>query len=119
MKITIETKVAASIAETWRAFNHPADIMQWDAADEWHTTWAANDLQVGGQLLLRLEANAGGLSFDFAATYTQIELNRLIEFRADDDRMVRLAFIETATGVTLRQTFDAASKQPADQQRAE
>jgi hypothetical protein len=33
--------------------------------------------------------------------------------------MVRLEFIETDTGVTLRQTFDADSKHPEDQQRSD
>src|SRR3954447_19432981 len=121
MKITIETHVAAPIADVWRAFNNPDDIVRWDASDDWHTTWASNDLKVGGKLLLRIEANDGGsgMGFDFAATYTQIEPNRLIELREDDDRMARLEFIETDTGVTLRQTFDADSKLPEDQQRAD
>ena len=119
MKITIETHVAAPIADTWRAFNAPDDIVQWDASDDWHTTWASNDLQVDGKLLLRIEATDGSTGFDFAATYTQIELNRLIVFRDDDDRMVCLEFIETDTGVAIRQTFDAESKVPEDQQRSE
>jgi uncharacterized protein YndB with AHSA1/START domain len=119
MKITIETNVAAPIDYVWRAFNNPDDIVQWDASDDWHTTWASNDLKVGGKLLLRIEANNGGMGLDFAATYTQIELNRLIEFREDDDRMARLEFIETDTGVTIRQTFDAESTHPEDQQRSE
>ena len=119
MKITIETNVAASIADAWRAFNNPDDIVRWDASDDWHTTGASNDLKVGGKLLLRIEATDGGMGFDFAATYTQIELHRLIEFREDDDRMVRLEFIETDTGVTIRQTFDAESKHPKDKQHSE
>ncbi|MHC8300341.1 SRPBCC domain-containing protein [Pseudomonas sp. ZS1P83] len=119
MKINIETSVAASIADTWQAFNNPEDIVQWDASDDWHTTRASNDLKVGGKLLLRIEANDGGLGFDFAATYTQIKLNRLIEFRDDDGRVVRLDFVESDKGVTIRQTFDAESTQPEDQQRKE
>lgn len=111
MEITIETNVSAPIADVWRAFNNPGDIVQWDAADDWHTTWAWNDLKVGGKLLQRMEATNDDTGFDVAATYTQIELNRLIEFRMDDgrvvDRTVRLEFIETDTGVTIRQTFDA------------
>ncbi|WP_283188426.1 SRPBCC domain-containing protein [Pseudomonas sp. PMCC200344] len=119
MKINIETSVAAPIADTWQAFNNPEDIVQWDASDDWHTTRASNDLKVGGKLLLRIEANEGGLGFDFAATYTQIELNRLIEFRDDDGRVVRLDFVESDKGVTIRQTFDAESTQTEDQQRKE
>jgi len=119
MKITIETNVAAPIADVWRAFNNPDDIVHWDASDDWHTTWASNDLKLGGKLLLRIEPNDGGKGFDFAAIYTQVELNRLIEFREDDDRMVHMEFIETDTGVILRQTFDAEPKHPEDKQRSE
>ena len=119
MKITVETNVAAPIADVWRAFNNADDIVQWDASDDWRTTWASNDLTVGGKLLLRIEVNDGDMGFDFAATYTRIELNRLIEFRENDDRIVRLDFIETDTGTTIRQTFDAESEHPEDQQRSE
>jgi uncharacterized protein YndB with AHSA1/START domain len=118
-KITIETKVAVPIADAWRAFNDPDDILQWDASDDWRTTWVSNDLEVGGKLLLRIEANGGGMASDFVAIYTQIEANRLIEFRADDDCMVRLEFVETDAGVTIRQTFDAESTRSEDQQRSE
>ncbi len=119
MKITIETNVAAPIVHVWRAFNDPDDIVQWDASDDWHTTWASNDLKVGGKLLLRIEASNGGMGLDFAATYTQIELNRLIEYREDNDRIARLEFIQTDTGVIIVQTFDAESTVPEDQQRSE
>ena len=119
MKITIETNIAAPIEDVWRAFNNPDDILQWDASDDWHTTWASNDLKVGGKLLLRIEPNDGGIGFDFAATYTQIELKRLIKFRDDDDRMARMEFIETDTGVTIRQTFDAELTHTEEYQRAD
>lgn len=123
MKITIETNVAAPIAHVWQAFNNPDDILQWDTSDDWYTTWASNDLKIGGKLLQRMETTDGGTGFDVAATYTQIKPNRLIEFQMDDgrivDRMVRLEFIETGTGVTIRQTFAAEPEQPEDQQRSE
>lgn len=101
MKIIIETKVAVLIVDVWRAFSNPDDIVQSDATDDWQTTRASNDLKIGGKLLLCIEAKNGGMGFDFAATYTQIELNRLIEFRENDGRMVRLGFIETDIGVTI------------------
>ncbi len=45
-KITIETNVAATIADVWRAFNEPDDIVEWDAAEDWYTPRASNDLIV-------------------------------------------------------------------------
>ncbi len=45
MKITTEALIDSPIETVWRAFNDPADIVQWDASDDWRTTWASNDLQ--------------------------------------------------------------------------
>ena len=119
MKITIETDVAAPIDEVWRAFNDPDDIVQWDAGDGWRAVWATNDLQVGGRLLLRIDNWLAETQTDFAATYTRIEINKLIEFREDGGRMVRVEFTEKEGGVTLRQSFDADAETPAEFQRAE
>lgn len=40
----------------------------------------------------------------------------LIEWRTDD-RYVRVEFIQTGTGVIVRQTFDAEATPPVDEQR--
>ncbi|MDN5788895.1 SRPBCC domain-containing protein [Pseudorhodobacter sp.] len=120
MKIIAETKIPAPINVVWRAFNDPDDILQWDTSDEWHTIKASNDLKVGGLLELRIEAIDGKSGFDFAATYTRIELNRLIEWRQmDDDRLIRVEFSENGAGTVVRQTFNADPKIPSDEERAD
>jgi uncharacterized protein YndB with AHSA1/START domain len=120
MKIVTETRIPAPIDVVWRAFNDPDDILQWDACDEWHTITASNDLKVGGLLELRIEAKVGKSSFDFVAIYTQVEANRLIEWRQmDDDRLVRVDFSENGTGTIVRQTFDADPTIPSDEERAD
>ena len=123
MKITVETIVVAPIADVWRAFNEPEDILRWDANDDWYTTGASNDLRVGGKLSLRIESSEGDPGFDVEATYTQVDPNQLIECLMDDgrlaDRIVLVEFFETDTGVTVRQTFDAESTLPAAPQRSD
>ncbi len=119
MKITVETQVAAPIDEVWRAFNDPNDIVQWNAGDEWNTVSASNDLRVGGRLLLRIENWLAETTTDLAATYTQVELNKLIEFREEGGRRVRMEFVETEHGVTIRQSFDAEPESSEASQRAE
>lgn len=117
MKIIIDTDIAAPIDGVWRAFNDPHDILQWDASADWQTTRATNDLRVGGQLELRIDAKYGGPGLDFAATYMRVEPQRLIEWRVDDGQHVRVEFIETSTGVTVRQTFDADDTASVEDQR--
>jgi len=117
MKLTAETTIDAPIGIVWRTFNDPADILKWDQSDDWQTTEVWNDLRVGGNLKLRLEPKEAGASFDFVATYTVIEPMRLIEWRTDDDRVVRVAFGETDAGVVVHQTFDAEPNTALDEQR--
>src|SRR3569832_1912017 len=85
MKITVETIVAAPIAEVWRAYTTPEDIKQWNAAsDDWHTPAATVDLRVGGTFSSRMEAKDGSMCFAFAGTYTNIVQHTLIEYSFGD-----------------------------------
>jgi uncharacterized protein YndB with AHSA1/START domain len=117
MKITVETTVAAPVAEVWRAWTTPADIKQWNAAsDDWHTTKAAVDLRVGGEFTSRMEAKDGSMGFDFAGTYTKIVAHKLLE--ADfGGRALAVEFITGPTGVLVRETFDAETTHPVEAQR--
>ena len=107
MKIAVETKVQAPVAEVWRAYTTPDDITQWNAASpDWHTTRAAVDLREGGAFSSRMEAKDGSMGFDFAGTYTRIIPNELIEY-AFGDRKARVDFSPDADGVTVKVEFDA------------
>ncbi len=118
VKITVEALAKADAQTVWNAWNNPADIMQWNAAsDDWHTTTSTVDLRVGGRMSSRMEAKDGSMGFDFAATYTIVEPPRLLVFKLDDDREVRVEFIEQDGGVLVRETFDAESENDADMQR--
>jgi len=118
MQITVEATIDAPIEAVWRAWTTPEDITQWNAAsDDWHTTRASVDLRVGGAFLSRMEAKDGSAGFDFAGTYTRVVEHELIEC-AFGDRALRVEFIAGTRGVTVRETFDAESTHPIDQQRA-
>lgn len=116
-KITIEATVAAPVEKVWEAWTTPDDIKQWNAAsDDWHTTKANVDLRVGGEFSSRMEAKDGSMGFDFAGTYTRIVPLRLIEC-AFGDRALLVEFNAGENGVTVRETFDAESTHPVEQQR--
>ena len=117
MQITVETIVAAPIAEVWRAYTTPADIKQWNAASaDWHTTAATVDLRVGGVFSSRMEAKDGSFGFDFAGTYTNIVPHKLIEY-AFGDRVAKVEFGQTAAGVSVKVSFDAETTHSIEQQR--
>ena len=118
MQVTVETTVAAPIAEVWRAYTTPADIVLWNAAsDDWHTTTASVDLREGGAFASRMEAKNGSEGFDFAGTYTRVEPLRCIEY-AFGDRQARVDFDETADGVRVRVAFDPETTYPVEYQLA-
>jgi len=117
MKITIETTVNAPVEDVWRAWTTPDDIKQWNTASEdWHTTRASVDLRVGGSFSSRMEAKDGSMGFDFAGTYTKVVANELIECWFGE-RTLRVEFSAGASGVTVRETFDAESTHSVEQQR--
>ncbi|HEX2546228.1 MAG TPA: SRPBCC family protein [Ramlibacter sp.] len=117
MKITVETVVRAPLEEVWRAWTTPADIEQWNAASaDWHTTKASVDLREGGTFSSRMEAKDGSMGFDFAGTYKRIVPQQLLEC-AFGDRELRVEFVPGADGVTVRETFDAETTFPVEQQR--
>lgn len=118
MKITVEALVRAKLHQVWDAWNSPADIMQWNAAQEdWHTTRSTVDLREGGTFHSRMEAKDGSAGFDFEGTYTRVVPGKTIEYRMSDGREVTVEFIERAGAVLVRETFDAETENPPEFQR--
>ena len=119
MKITIETVANADLNTVWDAWNDPADIKEWNTAQEdWHTTHSAVDLREGGKFLSRMEAKDGSAGFDFEGTYTRVVPRKVIEYRMADGREVQNEFTETGGGVHVRVSFDAETENSPELQRA-
>ncbi|MBI2862635.1 MAG: SRPBCC family protein [Chloroflexi bacterium] len=118
MKITVETVVKAQMNKVWDAWNNPADIKQWNSAqDDRHTTKSTVDLREGGKFLSRMEAKDGSVGFDFEGTYTRVVPNKAIEYRMSDGREVQVEFVERADGVLVKETFDAETENTPELQR--
>lgn len=100
-------------------WNNPADIKQWNAAqDDGHTTKSPVDLREGGKISSRMEAKDGSVGFDFEGTYTRIVPNEVIEYRMSGGRECKVEFAERRGRVLVRETFDAESENSPDMQRA-
>jgi uncharacterized protein YndB with AHSA1/START domain len=110
MKITVEKVVRAGLVPVWDAWNTPADIKQWNSAqDDWHTTNSSVDLREGGKFSSRMESKDGSEGFDFEGTFTRVVPRQAIEYQVE--------FVERADGVLVKETFDAESENPAELQR--
>lgn len=118
MKITVETVVRGNLDNVWDSWNNPADIKQWNSAqDDWHTTQSAVDLREGGKFTSRMEAKDGSEGFDFEGTYTRVVPQKTIEYRMSDGREVKVEFVERADGVVVKETFDTENENPPEVQR--
>ncbi|TDM08883.1 MAG: hypothetical protein C4K60_05805 [Ideonella sp. MAG2] len=118
MKITVSTAVQAPLAEVWRAYTTPEDIMRWNTASpDWHTTSATVDLRVGGKFCSRMEAKDGSFGFDFEGVYTRVEPCQRIEY-AFGERSAVVTFEEAAHGVTVTVTFEGETTHSEEQQRS-
>jgi uncharacterized protein YndB with AHSA1/START domain len=118
-KVKVETVVNAPLEMVWNAWNTPADIKQWNTAqDDWHTTRSTVDLREGGKFVSRMEAKDGSEGFDFEGTYTRIVPHKSIEYRMSDGREVKVEFTDQAGGVQVTETFDPESENPAELQRS-
>ncbi|WP_165311474.1 SRPBCC family protein [Vibrio ziniensis] len=116
MKIHISATVNAPKDKVWQAYTTPEDIVQWNAAsDDWHTTEASVDLRVGGQFCSRMEAKDGSFGFDFAGTYTNVEVGHLIEYEFGG-RTAQVVFADEATGTRIDIKFDPEDENPIDMQ---
>lgn len=117
-KVTVETVVNAPVEKVWDLWTEPKHIVHWNFASiDWHTTYAENDLRVGGKFLTRMEAKDGSSGFDFAGTYNSIELYKFIEYSMTDGRRVRVTFDMKAAGTRVTEIFETESSNSVEMQQ--
>lgn len=117
-KITVEATVDAPVAKVWKAWNAPADIMQWNTADpSWHCPSSENDLRVGGKFKNRMEAKDGSFGFDFEGTYDTVEPHKEITYTMSDGRTATTLFAEQNGKTNVATTFDAETENDPEFQK--
>lgn len=118
IQITVQTRVQGSLEQVWNCWTKPIHIMHWNqASDDWQTSFAVNDLRVGGRFCSRMEARDGSFGFDFEGEYEAVEYGKRIAYRMDDDRRVELRFEEKDGEVIITETFDAEKTNPLEMQK--
>ncbi|HYG02620.1 MAG TPA: SRPBCC family protein [Chryseosolibacter sp.] len=118
-QITVEATVNAPVSKVWNYFTEPAHIMKWCyASDDWHAPYAENDVRDGGKFKTTMAAKDGSMQFDFAGIYDKVEDQRLITYRLEDGRQVRIEFSFAKEGTIIRETFDPENVFSVDMQRA-
>ncbi len=117
-KITVETIVNAPVKKVWEYWSTPAHIKQWTfASSDWHAPVALNDLRIDGKFKTRMEAKDGSFGFDFEGVYTNVEYQRLIEYKLGDEREVKVEFIDNGNQTHIVETFDPENQNPREMQQ--
>ena len=117
--ITVETIIQAPVAQVWKSWTNPEDILHWNnASDDWHTTKAENDLRPGGKFLSRMEAKDGSFGFDFWGIHDQIIENQLIASTLGDERKLTVSFQSLGNKTKIVEVFEAETTNPIEMQRA-
>ena len=117
-KITVENVINAPRDQVWKFWTRPEHIVKWNhASDDWHTTFAENDLRNGGKFLSRMEAKDGSFGFDFEGVYENVETNEVIEYIMTDARKVKITFISRGNSTKIMETFDAEDTNPIEMQK--
>ena len=105
--ITVQARIKASIEKAWEFWTLPEHIVKWNnASDDWHRTYAENDLKVGGKFKCTMASKDGSMSFDFEGIYTHFVNLSLMEYQIFDGRRVRISFDNQENGVIITEKFD-------------
>lgn len=117
-KIILEATIQAPLEKVWTAWTRPEHITQWNnASDDWHTTKAENDLQVGGRFTSRMEAKDGSFGFDFGGVYNEVTLHEQIVYTLDDGRSVQITFANNGNETVVTESFQAENTHSLELQR--
>ena len=117
--ITVESTVKAPVEKVWKYWNEPDHIKKWAfAMDSWHAPYSENDLKTNGKFKTTMAAKDGSVSFDFEGVYTDVELNKRIEYVMADGRKVKVMFDSKGKETKVTETFDAEGEHSIEQQRS-
>lgn len=116
--ITVQCTVNVPIDKVWEFWIVPEHIIKWNnASEDWHTPKAINDLKVGGKFCYTMAAKDESMRFDFEGEYTNLNHYSIIEYKLDDNRLVKITFEAVANGVIVSEYFDAEEKHSGEMQR--
>jgi len=117
--ITVEVTINTNIEKVWELWTGAHHIMHWNtASDDWHTTYAKNDLRPGGLFLSRMESRDGSIGFDFTGEYTWVEPYKQLNYVMEDGRKVQVLFEPEGNKTTVTEIFDPEQVHSPELQRA-
>ena len=117
-KISISAEINAAANLVWDCYTNPSHIVNWNfASDDWHCPKAENNLVIGGEYSVFMEAKDGSFGFNLKATYTQLNVGESFSFLMADGRQVSFKITESNGLSRVDIEFEAESENPPELQR--
>jgi len=117
-QIIVQTKINSSITNVWNAFTQGEHIVEWNfASPEWHCPAAMIDLEVGGSFSYKMAAKDESFQFDFDGTFTQVDVNKQLNYVLSDQRKVEVSFEQKEGYILLTELFEAENENPIELQQ--
>lgn len=118
MKLTVNAQLAVPATKAWDYYTQPGHITQWNfASPDWHCPHAETELCVGGRYLAHMAAKDGSSSFDFEATFTEVNPPHGLALRMVNGRVVVVEFLAQGPATQVSVTFDAETENPVEMQQ--
>lgn len=116
--INISADVKMAKNRVWECYTSPKHIVKWNfASEDWHCPMAENNLEVGGEYVVRMEAKDGSFGFTLTATYSQVVEGDSFVFKMADGREVSVSLIEETGFTRVAVSFEPESENPPELQR--
>lgn len=117
-EVTVKTTIEAPVEKVWEFWTEPEHIKKWKhASDDWHTTFALNELRPGGIFASRMEAKDRSMGFDFSGTYDEVKVHELISYTTGDGRKVKVTFHDQGNETEVIETFAHETENPIEFQQ--
>ena len=116
--VSVQAVIEIPVEKVWKCWTTPDDIIKWNnASEDWCTTKAENDLEIGGKFLFRMEAKDGSVGFDFWGIYEEVELHKKISYTLGDGRKVIIHFTSYGDSTGIIEQFETENTNTVEQQR--
>lgn len=117
--LTVSSEIIASVERVWCFWVDPMHIIHWNnASDDWHTSFAENNLRIGGKFMSRMEAKDGSTGFNFTGEYLKIEPHKYLEYAIEGGRKVKISFVTEGNVTIVTESFEAEQTNPLEMQKA-
>jgi len=116
--ISVIVTINQSLDLVWETWNDETQMKHWAfTTPEYEVRNAKNDLKIGGGYSYEMVSKESDVAFQYAGTYTQIDLNQFISFVLNDGRKVDIEFSLIEDLVYLKLQFEPVLEQDLDVQQ--